>query len=129
MDNNIKNTVLNYLCLKKECMDRGFEDKLDVFDLFYSEIHELTDIVHDINGLVSTGLQKNITKNQNIVNAINFYEELLLNELADVLLTASRLIQEFELEEPFAEMLEYKYERQVYREVKRYKIVKNELLK
>lgn len=120
MENEIKNTVINYLCLKKECMDMGFENKLDVFDLFMNEVTELEDIVQDVNISIANLLETDLTNNQVSEKAINFHEELLLNEIADVLLTGVRLIQEFELEEPFSEMLQYKYERQVGRELARF---------
>ena len=129
MDNEIKNTVINYLCLKKECMDRGFENKLDVFDLFMNEVIELNEIVKDVNISIANKLESDLTDNQIVEESINFHEEILLNEIVDVLLTASRLIQEFELEEPLSEMIEYKFERQVGRELNRFKNNKNELLK
>ena len=116
MDNEIKKTVLNYLCLKKECMDRGFEDLYDVIDIFICEVFELNDICFYIEKALD-GCEDNM----NCKAVTSCYEELLLNEMADVLLTASRLIQEFDLEEAFAEMLQYKYERQVGRELKRFK--------
>ena len=62
-------------------------------------------------------------------NEMNFEEEELLNEIADVLFTTARLIKEFKLEEPLIEMMEYKYHRQLVRELKRFKNNKNELLK
>lgn len=126
MYNVIKNTVLNYLCLKKECIDNGFENKLDVFDLFMNEVMELNESVKDINISIANKLDTDLTDNQIAKETINFHEEQLLNEMADVLLTASRLIQEFELEEPFVEMLQFKYERQVGRELKRFKNNDNE---
>lgn len=113
---NIVKTVYNYLCLKKECMDRGYEDLFDVIDIFTTEVIELKEVCYCIDEAI--GNQQN---NMTCKTVISCYEEFLLNELADVLLTASRLISEFGLEEPFAEMVEYKYERQVYRELARYK--------
>ena len=121
MDNEIKNIVLNYLCLKKECMDIGFENKIDVFDLFMNELIELNEVVKDMNISIANVLDTDLTDNQIAKEAISFHEENLLNELADVLLTGARIIQEFELEETFAEMLQYKYERQVGREIARLK--------
>lgn len=124
MYNEIKKTVLNYLCLKKECMDRGYENLFDVIDIFTTEVIELKEVCYYIDEAI--GNQQN---NMTCKAVISCYEEYLLNELADVLLTASRLIQEFELEEAFTEMLQYKYERQVGRELKRFKINGNEEVK
>lgn len=124
MDIEIKNIVNNYLCLKKECMDRGIEDLYDVITIYMNEVSELNDINFHIEMSVDED-----ANNTNCKNIISFFEEKLLDEIADVLLTASRLIQEFELEEAFTEMLQYKYERQVGRELKRFKINGNEEVK
>ena len=117
--NNIKNIidlVYNYLDLKKQCIYAGYENLFDVIDIFTTEVIELKEVCYCIDEAI--GNQQN---NMTCKTVISCYEEFLLNELADVLLTASRLISEFGLEEPFAEMVEYKYERQVYRELARYK--------
>lgn len=133
MDNNIKNiikNVMNYLDLKRECIEKQYENLYDVVDLFASEVVELKNVVIDLCSFIDAGKrQTNLTDNQITLEVIKHEEENLVNELADVLLTASRLIQEFELEEPLAEMIEYKYERQKSRELNRFKNVKNELLK
>lgn len=121
MNNEIKNTVLNYLCLKKECKDRGFEDLYDVIDIFICEVIELNDICYYLEKALGDR-----EDNMNCKVVTSCYEEFLLNEMADVLLTASRLIQEFGMEEAFTEMLQYKYERQVGREIKRFKNNGNE---
>lgn len=117
---NIVKTVNNYLCLKKDCIDLGFENKLDVFDLFMNEVMELDEVVKNINISIANILDMDLTDDQVAEEVITFHEENLLNELADVLLTGARIIQEFNLEEPFAEMVQYKYERQVSRELARF---------
>ena len=121
MDNNIKNIVINYLCLKKECMDRKFENLNDVIRLFNNEVFELAIVNDSLSKTLSEFKHSNLSENHFCRDIIDFYEEHLLNEIADVILTGSRLISEFGLEEALNEMLEYKYERQVGRELKRFK--------
>ncbi len=130
MVNEIKNLVLNYLCLKKECVDRGFEGLYDVLQIFINEVYEMNEVCTGLEKIINDGEEKNnYSEDEVCKEVISFYEEFIVNELADLLLTSSRLIQQFELEEPFAEMLQYKYERQKSRELKRIKNVENELLK
>ena len=120
----IINNVNNYLTLKKECMDRKLESLYDVITIFRGEVQELEDVCYNIEIKIDVPESDN-----NCKEVVGFYEENLVNELADVLLTASRLIYEFNLQEALSEMIEYKYERQVGRELNRFKNVKNELLK
>ena len=120
----IINNVNNYLTLKKECMDRKLESLYDVITIFRGEVQELEDVCYNIEIKIVVPESDN-----NCKEVVGFYEENLVNELADVLLTASRLIYEFNLQEALSEMIEYKYERQVGRELNRFKNVKNELLK
>ena len=133
MDNNIKNiikNVMNYLDLKRECLEKQYENLYDVVDLFTSEVIELKDVAIDLIDIMDAGKQQtNLTDNQIALEVIKHEEENLVNELADVILTSVRLIHEFNLQEALSEMIEYKYERQVGRGLKRIKNVKNELLK
>ena len=132
MDNNIKNiikNVMNYLELKKECTNKQYENLYDVFTIFSNEIFELTDVVSEMDFKINRLLHEftfPICASKDIMEE---QEENLVNEIADVILTTARLIKEFKLEEPLAEMMEYKYERQKSRELKRFKNDKNELLK
>lgn len=133
MDNNIKNiikNVINYLDLKRECIDNHYENLCDVIRIFSQEVGELNEVTNDLCAFIDIGKQQTkFTENQIAKEIINTYEEHLVNELADVILTSARLIYEFNLQEALSEMIEYKYERQVGRELKRIKNVKNELLK
>lgn len=133
MDNNIKNiikNVMNYLELKKECIEKQYENLYDVVDLFASEVIELKNVAIDLCSFIDAGKrQTNLTENQISLEVIKHEEENLVNEIADVLLTSVRLIYEFNLQEALSEMIEYKYERQVGRELNRFKNNKNELLK
>lgn len=133
MDKNfddIINNLFKYLELKKECIEKQYENLYDVVDLFASEVIELKNVTIDLCSFIDAGKrQTNLTDNQITLEVIKHEEENLVNELADVLLTASRLIYEFNLQEALSEMIEYKYERQVGRELNRFKNVKNELLK
>lgn len=126
----IINNVSKYLDLKRECIEKQYENLYDVVDLFVSEVIELKNVVIDLCSFIDAGKrQTNLTDNQISLEVIKHEEENLVNEIADVLLTTVRLIKEFNLEEALAEMVQYKYERQVGRELKRFKNVKNELLK
>lgn len=111
----IINNVNNYLTLKKECMDRKLESLYDVITIFRGEVQELEDVCYNIEMKIDVPESDN-----NCKEVIGFYEEPLLNEIADVLLTTARLIKTFNLEEPLIEMIEYKYERQKSRELKRF---------
>ena len=118
---DIINNLFKYLDLKRECIDKQYENLNDVLTIFTQEVRELNEVTNDLCDFIDIGKQQTkFTENQIAKEIINTYEENLVNELADVLLTASRLIQEFELEEPLAEMIEYKYERQKSRELKRF---------
>lgn len=116
MNNEIKNIINNYLDLKKECMDRKLESLYDVITIFRGEVQELEDVCYNIEMKIDAPESDN-----NCKEVIGFYEETLLNEIADVILTTARLIHEFNLQEALNEMIEYKYERQVGRELKRFK--------
>ena len=132
MDNNIKNiikNVMNYLELKKECIDKQYENLYDVITLFINEVYELNDIICSLEKSLNKFDLAELIENKCSKSIINTYEEYLVNEITDVLLTSARLIYEFNLQEPLSEMIEYKYERQKSRELKRFKNVKNELLK
>ena len=132
MDNNIKNiikNVMNYLELKKECIDKQYENLYDVITLFINEVYELNDIICSLEKSLNKFDLTELIENKCSKSIINTYEEYLVNEITDVLLTSARLIYEFNLQEPLSEMIEYKYERQKSRELKRFKNVKNELLK
>ena len=127
MDNNIKNiikNVNNYLTLKKECMDKKLESLYDVITIFRGEVQELEDVCYNIEMKIDVPGSDN-----NCKEVIGFYEEPLLNEIVDVILTTARLIHDFNLQEALSEMIEYKYERQKSRELNRFKNNKNELLK
>ena len=49
---NIVKTVYDYLCLKKECMDRGFEDLFDVIDIFVIEVIELKEVCFYVDEVI-----------------------------------------------------------------------------
>ena len=115
----------DYIKLKDDYKEYNKENLYDVFTIFSNEVFELDNIVSKVDYKINRLVEEcnppvNIT-----VNEINLYEEELLNEIADVLLTTARLIKEFKLVEPLSEMIEYKYHRQLTREEK----IKNELLK
>lgn len=127
---DIINNLFKYLELKKECIEKQYENLYDVVDLFASEVIELKNVVIDLCSFIDAGKrQTNLNDNKISLEVIKHEEENLVNEIADVLLTSVRLIYEFNLQEALSEMIEYKYERQVGRELKRIKNVKNELLK
>lgn len=111
----IINNVNNYLTLKKECMDRKLESLYDVITIFRGEVQELEDVCYNIEIKIDVPESDN-----NCKDVIGCYEEDLLNEIADVILTSARLISEFNLQEALSEMIEYKYERQVGRELNRF---------
>ena len=138
--NEIINFINCYLKLKEDYKEYNKENLYDVFNIFANEVYELDEIVSQIDYMIKVPVgnytpQSDITVNvinmneEQLLNEININEEQLLNEIADVLLTTARLIKEFNLEEPLTEMIEYKYERQLVRELKRFKNNKNELLK
>lgn len=124
--NEIINFINCYLKLKDDSKEYNKENLYDVFTIFANEVFEIDDIVSKIDYKIDRLIEEDCNSPINItVNEINLYEEELLNEIADVLLTTARLIKEFKLVEPLTEMLEYKYHRQLTREEK----IKNELLK
>ena len=125
----IINNVNNYLELKKECIDKQYENLYDVITLFINEVYELNDIICSLEKSLNKFDITELIENKCSKSIINTYEEYLVNEIADVILTSARLIYEFNLQEALSEMIEYKYERQKSRELKRFKNVENELLK
>ena len=119
--NEIINFINCYLKLKDDYKEFNKENLYDVFTIFANEVFELDYIVSKMDYKINMSIE-GFTPPVNItVNEMNFEEEELLNEIADVLLTTARLIKTFKLEEALNEMIEYKYERQVGRELKRFK--------
>ena len=124
--NEIFGLIQCYLKLKDDYKEYNKENLYDVVDLFTKEVIELKDEAIDISCSISDFVEETkLSENKISRELINIYEENLLNEIADVLLTTARLIKEFKLVEPLTEMIEYKYHRQLTREEK----IKNELLK
>ena len=123
---NIIYYIKEYLGMKEHYKEFNKENLYDVFTIFANEVFELTDIVSEMDYKINILTDECILPNNPTKALMEEKEENLLNEIADVLLTSARLIKEFKLEEPLTEMLQYKYERQVGRELKRFK---NELLK
>lgn len=119
--NEIINFINCYLKLKDDYKEYHKENLYDVFTIFTNEVYELDEIVSQIDYMINVPVGEYTHPSNITVNEINMNEEQLLNEIADVILTTARLIKEFKLEEPLTEMLEYKYERQVSRELKRFK--------
>ena len=115
-----------YLKLKEDFKEYNKENLFDVYYLFENEVAELNEIVR----LITTKIHKMVFKEYKeeeeiVVETILEDEENLVNEIADVIFTCTRLIKEFNLQEPLIEMMEYKYHRQLIREEKK----KNEGLK
>ena len=127
--NEIWNFITCYLKLKDDYKEYHKENLYDVFNLFQAELFELCDVVYDVDKKIDKICLQGYTDGNEIMEIIEENEENLVNEIADVLLTTARLIKTFNLEEPLSEMMEYKYHRQLVRELKRIKNVKNELLK
>ena len=126
---NIIYYIKEYLGMKEHYKEFNKENLYDVFTIFANEVFELDYIVSKMDYKINMSIE-GFTPPVNITaNEMNFEEEELLNEIADVLFTTARLIKEFKLEEPLIEMMEYKYHRQLVRELKRFKNNKNELLK
>lgn len=124
MDKNfvdIINNLFKYLDLKRECIDKQYENLYDVITIFINEVYELNDIICSLEKSLNKFDLTELIENKCSKSIINTYEECLVNEIADVLLTSARLIYEFNLQEALSEMIEYKYERQVGREEKRNK--------
>lgn len=128
---NIVSVIDNYLTLKDNYKEYNQENLYDVFEIFSNELFELSEIVYKIDKVLDKIIRDELRyiDDSVIKEIINKEEENLVNEIADVLLTSARLIHEFNLQEALSEMIEYKYERQKSRELKRFKNTKNELLK
>ena len=124
MDKNfvdIINNLFKYLELKRECIEKQYENLYDVITIFINEIFELNDIACIIENVIDKNYKTLLNiDDEKAKEIINTYEENLVNEIADVLLTTARLIHEFNLQEALSEMIEYKYERQKSRELKRF---------
>ena len=119
---NIIYYIKEYLGMKEHYKEYNKENLYDVFNIFVNEVFELNDIVSEIDYKIISVIEENIIPTDTIKPTkyiMEQREEELLNEIADVLLTTARLIKEFKLEEPLAEMIEYKYHRQVIREEKK----------
>ena len=117
--NEVINFINCYLKLKEDYKEYNKENLYDVFTIFANEVFELADIVGATDYKINTLIDENILANNPIqptVIVMEDYEEELLNEIVDVLLTTARLIKEFRLQEPLVEMMEYKYHRQLNRE-------------
>ena len=126
---NIVSIIDNYLTLKDNYKEYHQENLYDVFTIFINEVCEINDISCKIEKTMDN-IELSFLNNNNFCKDImDCYEEELINEIADVLLTTARLIHEFGLYDALEEMIEYKYERQKSRELKRFKNNKNELLK
>ena len=119
----------DYIKLKDDYKEYNKENLYNVFTIFMDEVFELNDIICTIENKLDKMCSQGYPDDKIVKEIIEEEEENILNEIADVLLTGSRLIQEFGLKEALSEMIEYKYERQVGRELNRFKNVKNELLK
>lgn len=117
----IMSLLEDYIKLKEDYKEYYKEDLFDIFSIFESEVFELYDIVSKIDYKINRGIDDDIPPVDSTIAELIIYEEELLNEIADVLLTTARLIKTFNLEEPLIEMIEYKYERQKSRELKRFK--------
>ena len=127
--NEIISYIDCYLKLKEDYKDYNKENLYDIFTIFSNEVFELTDIVSEIDYKINSKIEEDYSDVFTTINMLDEKEENLLNEIADVLLTTARLIKTFNLEEPLIEMMEYKYHRQLVRELNRFKNNKNELLK
>ena len=119
--NEIFGLIQCYLKLKDDYKEYNKENLYDVFAIFANEVFEIDDIVSKIDYKINREIDGHIPSVDSTIAELIFYEEELLNEIADVLLTTARLIKEFKLEEPLSEMMEYKYHRQLVRELKRFK--------
>ena len=119
--NEIFGLIQCYLKLKDDYKEYNKENLYDVFTIFANEVFEIDDIVSKIDYKINRGIDDDIPPVDSTIAELIIYEEQLLNEIADVLLTTARLIKEFKLEEPLSEMMEYKYHRQLVRELKRFK--------
>ena len=127
--NEIINFINCYLKLKEDYKEYNKENLYDVFTIFMNEVFELNDIICHVENKIDQMCIHGCPEEYTVKQIMYENEENLLNEIADVLLTTARLIKEFNLQEALSEMIEYKYERQKSRELKRFKNNKNELLK
>ena len=120
---DIVSVIDNYLTLKDNYKEYNQENLYDVFEIFSNELFELSEIDYKIDKVLDKIIREELRNidDSDIKEIINKEEENLINEIADVLLTIARLIKSFKLEEPLIEMMEYKYERQKSRELKRFK--------
>ena len=116
----IMSLLKDYIKLKEDYKEYNKEDLFDIFSIFESEVFELNDIVCDISSKINKLMMHDFPEVYSTKKLINMKEEELLNEIADVILTSARLIYEFNLQEALSEMIEYKYERQKSRELKRF---------
>ena len=114
-----------YLKLKEDFKEYNKENLFDVYYLFENEVAELNEIVRLITNKIHKMVLKEYKEEEIVVETILEDEENLVNEIVDVIFTCTRLIKEFNLQEPLIEMMEYKYHRQLIREVNK----KNEGLK
>lgn len=122
----IMSLLEDYIKLKEDYKEYNKENLYDVFEIFSNELFELSEIAYKIDKDLDNIIRYEFRciDDNDVKETINESEEKLINEIADVLLTTARLIKTFNLEEPLIEMMEYKYERQVGRELKRIKNVK-----
>ena len=117
----IMSLLEDYIKLKEDYKEYNKEDLFDIFSIFESEVFELNDIVCDISSKINKLMMHDFPEVYSTKKLINMKEEELINEIADVLLTCVRLIHEFGLYDALEEMIQYKYERQKSRELKRIK--------
>ena len=108
-----------YLKLKDDYKEYNKENLYNIFTIFSNEVFELNDIVSEIDYKINSKIEEDYSDVFNTINMLDENEENLVNEIADVIFTCSRLIKEFKLENPLIEMMEYKYHRQLIREEKR----------
>lgn len=119
---NVMNTIdmidiiKNYLELKRLAVEKGYENIVDVVKICSGEVTELLNIVKDMEIFVSLLERTNVEEKRIHEETSYIYEERLLDEIADVLLTTIRLVDVLNLYEPLNEMLEFKYNRQVERD-------------
>lgn len=114
--NEIMNLINNYLKLKDDYKKFNKENLSDVFFIFANEVYELYDVVSAMDYKIDSLIEEYDSPNKLTKHIVLDYEECLLNEIADVLLTTARIIKEFNLTEPLIEMIGYKYFRQCNRE-------------
>lgn len=108
-----------YLKLKDDYKEYHKEKLHEVFFIFAYEVRELNDEVDYILNTIYRKSMQGHKELEVIGGILEDQEENLVNEIADVIFTCSRLIKEFNLQEPLIEMMEYKYHRQCIREEKK----------